>query len=270
MRDVWAWANAPKGRSLLTDPELASMLEQAQWDLFWVPADWLCVDRPELGYVVSRRSGEYLTTAHRVRGSTSEYPALVAEVAAAHPGPSRILITDTFDAAPLKQAMAAGGYSPSTLHLACVRDNRPPEESRHETHQVRDRQGLDQFNEVLRRCFGVERQYSDKELERVITQVQGSDSRILRFLSYETGKPVAAAAMTLHSELGCSYLWGGCTVEAARGGGHYRGLISKRLAVGHTRGIKYAAIYAREESSAPIVTRLGFRTVGTMRYWTRP
>jgi GNAT superfamily N-acetyltransferase len=79
------------------------------------------------------------------------------------------------------------------------------------------------------------------------------------FLARQDGAPAAAAGLTAFAR--SIYLVGAVVLPAFRGRGLYRALILARLQWAAERGLRLATTQAREESSAPILEALGFRTL---------
>jgi hypothetical protein len=79
------------------------------------------------------------------------------------------------------------------------------------------------------------------------------------FVARIDGRP-AAGAMSILGEHG-SFLVGGCTVPWARGRGAYRALVRARWDDAVARGRPALVVHANPATSAPILKRLGFRTV---------
>ncbi len=64
-------------------------------------------------------------------------------------------------------------------------------------------------------------------------------------------------------------LYSGGTVPDYRGRGAYRALVAARAAEALRRGYRYLTVDARE-TSRPILQRLGFQALATIRGWTLP
>ncbi|MBA3502025.1 MAG: GNAT family N-acetyltransferase [Myxococcota bacterium] len=79
------------------------------------------------------------------------------------------------------------------------------------------------------------------------------------FLARWDGEPAATAGAAIFAR--SIYLIGGVTLEAFRGRGLYRALVSARLAFARERGVSLATSHARADTSAPILERLGFETL---------
>ncbi|MDB4960155.1 MAG: acetyltransferase, family [Myxococcales bacterium] len=79
------------------------------------------------------------------------------------------------------------------------------------------------------------------------------------FLARVDGEPAASAAYVAFPR--SAYLLGGVVLPRFRRRGVYHALVAHRLADARARGITLATSRAAEESSAPLLERLGFATV---------
>jgi hypothetical protein len=89
------------------------------------------------------------------------------------------------------------------------------------------------------------------------------DQRMYMFLAVEQGAPIGFAQLVWLTN-GLPYLGGAGTVKAARGRGAFRALVRARWDDAAARGHPVLLVQAGRMSS-PILTGLGFRTVGTVR-----
>ncbi len=98
------------------------------------------------------------------------------------------------------------------------------------------------------------------ELERVHRHaLASSDPQTFLFLARVRGEPAGIAAYVPHPR--SAYLLSGVVLPRFRNKGVYRALLDARLRDAARRGIALATTQAREETSAPILDRLGFETV---------
>ncbi len=63
---------------------------------------------------------------------------------------------------------------------------------------------------------------------------------------------------------------GGAPPPAARGRGAYSALVAARVAAAAELGASLVGIFAKTDTSAPIVGKQGFRRIGRKSYWDRP
>lgn len=76
------------------------------------------------------------------------------------------------------------------------------------------------------------------------------------------GRIVSAAWLVMRARSPFAGLWGGSTLEAYRGRGIYRALVSRRAAIAREAGYRYLQVDA-SEMSRPILQRLGFEVLTT-------
>jgi len=94
-----------------------------------------------------------------------------------------------------------------------------------------------------------------------------TDPTLALYVAYVNGSPVASGRLELPEDRPFAGLWDGGTVSDFRGRGVYRALVAARVAEARSRGARYVYVDARE-TSRPILERLGFEAIATMRGWT--
>lgn len=251
------------------------VLEETQWDYFWVPGDVKVTDRPELLYFSCPRDVPILNTVTRTRADAEALPGLIDEVSRAHRNiRSRWLVRDLPASAPLQQALAAAGYAPTVRTFASaigVKEYAPRVVADIVVRQVLDLNALRDCVAVIGKAFSVDRSFTDEELSRDLENCTGPSPRVQRFVAYDarSNKPLSSGGMTLFPALGFALLWGGGTVPEARGRGAYTAVLAARVERARELGFDYVGLYAIEDTSAPIVLRQGFKRHGTMTYWGR-
>jgi len=83
------------------------------------------------------------------------------------------------------------------------------------------------------------------------------------------GIAVAAGGFTTFARW--ALLWGGETHPDHRGRGWYHAVVAARLQrLAAAPSLEFAAVYARSDTSAPILRRLGFQLIGTSEVWRPP
>ncbi|GLW94109.1 GNAT family N-acetyltransferase [Actinokineospora globicatena] len=82
-------------------------------------------------------------------------------------------------------------------------------------------------------------------------------------------EPVSAARTSYHPGTEFAGLWGGGTLEAWRGRGIYRSLVSYRARRAEQRGVRYLQVDALP-TSRPILERVGFTCVALTTAYTLP
>jgi GNAT superfamily N-acetyltransferase len=87
------------------------------------------------------------------------------------------------------------------------------------------------------------------------------------YVAYSGAEPVCAGR--LETPRGCTFagLYGGGTAPAYRGRGIYRSLVAARVREAKQRGYRYVTVDAAD-TSLPILLRLGFEQLTTVRAWT--
>jgi len=167
----------------------------------------------------------------------------------------------------LETALAAAGWAddgPETflaldLAGAMLADAPPPGV---EVRRVRDRQGCADLVAVSDAAFGREEPW---RLE-TLTERLGDPTQVL-FVAYADGHPVSSGRLELAAGRPFAGLYGGGTVPGWRGRGAYRALVAARAAEARRQGVSHLTVDARE-TSRPILERLGFVPLATIRGWT--
>ena len=73
--------------------------------------------------------------------------------------------------------------------------------------------------------------------------------------------------INIYPDLRFGFLWGGGTVPEARGRGAYSAVVARRMDHAKQIGLDLAGVYARIDTSSPIVARQGLERFGSMTYW---
>jgi GNAT superfamily N-acetyltransferase len=246
-------------------------LERATWDLAWVPPDTRVVSRPELLALAYDRDVAYLNIVLRTRAPAERLPALLAEVGALHGRQtSRWSVVDTVPTGALCAALEQAGYAATQAHDARLVhvDRFVARASSVGVRRVTDAATLRDCWAVSDAAFGpTERR--DEDVARELAACAPADARTQRFVAYLDGAPVSSGGINLYPHLDIGLLWAGGTVPSARGRGAYSALLAARLKRAKERGVSFAGLYAREDTSNPIVTKLGFERHGSMTHFTK-
>lgn len=167
------------------------------------------------------------------------------------------------------------------LRLGFVRNNRYEARAIHVDHyersssprfqvvMVQTLEEMKQVYEVRRKVFASTVSEPVENLQRFLRDATGPNARVRQFLvlDTETGEPVSQAGMSLFPDLGFAFLFAGGTVEEARGLGAYTSSVAARVAYAKSIGIAHVGLFAREDTSSPIVARQGFDVYGEMQDW---
>lgn len=252
------------------------VLERTQWDFFWIPPGTRVVDRPELAFLTSRQEAPMLNSVTRTRAPPDRLPALLSEVGAAHARvTSQWLVPPTFDTEPLQRLLAERGWVPTAHHRGYTVATDAGLGGAKGTFAVRRVTTLAELRDALAvadRAFGGGgRRFSQAELEAELLACTHSQGRVRRFVAYDAdGAPVSSGAYSLFPALGFGYLFAGATLPETRGRGAYSAVLAARVTDARRQGLGRVGLYARTDTSAPIVARRGFEAHGPMTYWQRP
>jgi GNAT superfamily N-acetyltransferase len=167
----------------------------------------------------------------------------------------------------LEAALAAAGFEPQEPETLLVFDLADtaidaPAANGAEVRHVRDAQGVADYAIASGRAFGRD---ETERAQRFLARL-GDEEQCL-YVAYDNGEPIAAGHLEFNGDRPFAGLWGGGTVPERRGRGAYRALVAARAAEAHRRGVRYLTVDARE-TSRPILERLGFQPLATVRGWT--
>jgi len=134
-----------------------------------------------------------------------------------------------------------------------------PEPGGLEVTEALDREGVELFTEVMARGWQVD----PAPLRRVHLLGWAESPRRQRlFLAGRNGGPAGVASYIVSDTT--AYLLGAVVLPEHRRAGVYRALVHARLADAARRGLRLATSLAMEESSAPLLAKLGFTGVGRL------
>ncbi|MDQ6896167.1 MAG: GNAT family N-acetyltransferase [Actinomycetota bacterium] len=159
----------------------------------------------------------------------------------------------------LTERLRAHGLVPDeveTLMIAPISDMdlhaAPPREV--EVVQVRDEAGVDALVTVHDQAFGGDHSAMGRSILATISDRPTGEEA---FVAYAGATPIAAGRVSFHVGTDFASLWGGGTIQAWRGRGVFRSLVSHRAARAAARGFRYLQVDASADSR-PILLRLGF------------
>jgi GNAT superfamily N-acetyltransferase len=252
---------------------LDRILEAATSDCFWVPPHVQVVEREAINYSHSPQPAVGYNRVMRVRPSVEPGEELVEEVASAHHGgASRWHINPMGDSARLRKALTDAGYEPGHRHFAYgiragAYDRKPASDI--EVRQVESVDDLRQLYAIRAEVFRRNPALSSEELAREVDDCTGPERRVARFLAYRKDELAGACGLTFFDELSFGLIWAGGVLEAHRAHGVYTAMLATRAAAAKQRGLEWLGLYAREETSAPIVATQGFERHGYLVYFER-
>ena len=167
----------------------------------------------------------------------------------------------------LEVALAAAGWvgeEAETLVGFDMDEGMPPADQAAslEIREVRDPAGLADFLAVNAAAFGRPARQSVEELVKRL-----EEPGIAYFVAYAEGRPISSGGLHLPPDRAFAGLYSGGTVPDFRGRGAYRALVAARARAARQGGYRYLTVDARE-TSRPILERLGFQPLATVRGWT--
>jgi len=119
------------------------------------------------------------------------------------------------------------------------------------------------YVDVTTGIFGKDTKSSIGDFELRLLR-EGADT--IAVVGYVEGKPVAAGRLELPRSRSFAGMWAGGTNPSVRKRGIYRTLVAERARMARDRGYKYLTVDALE-TSRPILERLGFSAMTTVRAW---
>ena len=255
----------------MTD-RIDQVIEKAACDHWWVPDHTQVVARPEIDYTHSTHPGFRFNEVVRVQPGLPDYDRLVDEVVRAHQGRnSEWKLGSLSYSSQLGDAILRAGYSVKAVCDAWsidTRGARPPIPDHIRVSRVEDLDSLRDMETVMASAFDGFDAPSDDDLREALSSAVGPDARCRRYVAYDArnGDPLSTGAVNVFPELGFGFMWGGSTIESARGRGVYSALVTARMADAQRLGIERIGLYAMRETSAPIVKAQNFEKHGPVHF----
>jgi GNAT superfamily N-acetyltransferase len=251
------------------------LLEQTQWDTHWVPPETTIIDRPELLCLSHPSGSPPLNAACRLRAPDTDLDALIAEVSAQHTGwTSRIPVTPQTRRPALLAALRRAGYAPGHAHdgyTIATDTPRRPIAAGLTIKRVEDLPTLRDAITITNLAFNRDQRPDPDALDGWLRGCAPEDGRVHRFVIYAADdEPLTTGGMTTYPDLDFAFLWAGGTTPAGRSRGAYSALVTARLQQARAHNIAACGLYARLDTSAPIVAAQGFARHGRMVFWDRP
>lgn len=166
----------------------------------------------------------------------------------------------------LEPALAAAGFAPEPAETFMAFDlaespGTGPLPSGVTVRRVSDAGGLDDVLAVRAEAFGDEHAALRQELAARL-----ADPTLALYVAYVDGRPAASARLEAPEDRPFAGLYGGGVRPAFRGAGLYRALVAARAREAARRGARYLTVDAAE-TSRPILQRMGFQPLATVRGW---
>lgn len=135
--------------------------------------------------------------------------------------------------------------------------------------EVRDRAGLELAGRLQSEVFGISPP-SESALADQLRSVTlaGAEQLVRCYVAYADGEPVGSGGGTVDGD--ALRFWEGSVLPAYRGRGVYRALVGRRLADARATTADLGLVKAVDDTSAPILKRLGFMPYGEQRCWSMP
>jgi GNAT superfamily N-acetyltransferase len=166
----------------------------------------------------------------------------------------------------LEAALAGAGWMPQEPETFLVLDMEqtaldPVAASGVVVRRVMDSAGIEDYVAAGAAAFG---RREDHWLQTLPPRLE--DGSLSVWVAYDGDRAVAAGRTEFISGSAFAGLYGGGTDPAWRGKGLYRALVAARGAEARARGVRYLFVDARE-TSRPILERLGFEPLATIKGW---
>ena len=250
------------------------ILEQSQWVHSWLPSTCTIIDRSEVCYFVSQSSPSRNMIV-RFRPTKDRIGAVVDEISRAYQSKSC-----TFWFYPHRHGedvqyhLRRVGFSPHTLHHMCVKkisDHISPPIENIGVRLVETFEDAKELFVVQARAFGNAQDNSDEEIRSFLEKSTGENPICRYFLAFDsvTGESIAQGGLGLFTSLKFGLFFAGGTISEHRKKGAYTALVSARIAYAKSLGYQTVGLFAKENTSAPIVAKHGFYRCGDMIYWKR-
>ncbi len=127
--------------------------------------------------------------------------------------------------------------------------------------QIANEAGVNDVIQVSEQVWGND--FSDLRQD-LTDRLHNTPDQISLYVAYENDLPVSSAWITYTPGSPFAGLWGGSTINAARGKGYYRELLYIRAAEARKRGVKYLTVDA-SDMSRPILEKFDFKYVTETR-----
>ncbi|MCI4323327.1 MAG: GNAT family N-acetyltransferase [Thermoplasmata archaeon] len=170
-------------------------------------------------------------------------------------------------AAGLPAILEAEGFVPQPLEILMAFDLRGPGASLLPPAGVEIRRAVDRT--AVDDAAAVEALVSGGDGAQVRELMAGrwKDPEIALLVAYRGPVPVASGRVDLPLSRRFASLWGGSTVPAERGKGIYQTLVAARAEIARARGFETLTVDARDDTSRPILERLGFVPLTRIEAW---
>ncbi len=132
---------------------------------------------------------------------------------------------------------------------------------------TQDRAGIELTGRIQAEVFDMSPPTEAQVVDMIESVSLPEDERLIRaYVAYVDGEPAAAAGSTVDGD--ALRFWDGSVLPAYRGRGAYRALVAQRLRDARRTTARFALVKAVDDTSAPILRRLGFTPYGEQRCYS--
>ena len=248
-------------------------LRIAMSDMWWSPPSLTIINRPEIYYSIDPKDN--WNVVGYIDSHSEQLPYLVEEVSLAHQEYTSTYVTYPDYDSQLFSLLQQYDYQSKNVHdirYLDVNSYKHRSNPKIATKIITKKEELILLEQTEAQAFDTTHQLkSDEEYEYIVQEYQQERPRAIRVIAFDTktGQPVGSGGMSLFEKLNVCFFFAGGTVPEFRNKGVYSTLISARIQYAQQRGISVAGVFARQQSSAPIVSKQGFEKCGEMTYWKR-
>lgn len=138
-----------------------------------------------------------------------------------------------------------------------------------EVRQVSDRAGIELAGRIQAEVFDMSPPTEAQVVDQVAAVALPEAERLIRcYVGYVDGEPAGSCGSTVDGD--ALRFWDGSVRAAYRGRGLYRAMVAQRLRDARPTTADFGLVKAVDDTSAPILKRLGFTLYGEQRCFSTP
>ena len=248
---------------------LIDTLETAQAQTWWLPESATLYEGEN--YCLYRLNDRYeIVRFHPPEGGAEQ---LLHEVLKIVDGaPARFVFFPHRHQREVKEAILRAGFQEENRYEARVigvESMRPESPPYIEVRRATTLEEMRTIYGIRRQIFGSATPEPEENLRRYLAEANAEPPRVRQFYAIDqrSGETISQAGMSIFTDLNFSFLFAGGTLATARGRGAYTALVNARVAYAKSIGLKHVGLFAKEDSSSPILARQGFTSHGEMYQW---
>jgi GNAT superfamily N-acetyltransferase len=258
----------------MTQIDADRLLELATADTFWLPDFVQVVQAPGFKYTHSDRLVRIYNRVLYSHGELSDHERVLKQFLQTQreQTPCNWALTSKHDTDALRDLLTERGFSCGDAHYVQTLRCEDYDRSIPEDVQVLEVDSLERLRllyKIQDVAFGRVRGVAESELVGELDACTRQDRRVIRYVAMRGGEPAGTGGMTMFPDLGFGLIWAGGVLPEQRGHGVYTALIAARVRDALLHGIHTIGLYAKVETSAPIVAAQGFERHGMMTYFER-